>query len=39
MEEVEEWENRSHKNSGVLGLPTHTIYIPPAKLAKRDDGE
>ncbi|XP_045773380.1 GATOR complex protein WDR24 [Maniola jurtina] len=37
MEEVEEWENRSHKNSGVLGLPTHSIYIPPAKFAKRDD--
>ncbi|XP_072949673.1 GATOR2 complex protein WDR24 [Epargyreus clarus] len=38
LEEVEEWaESRVHKNSGVLGLPTHSIYIPPAKFAKRDD--
>ncbi|CAK1551402.1 unnamed protein product [Leptosia nina] len=35
-EESEEWESRTHKHSGVLGLPTHTIYIPPHKFAKRD---
>ncbi|XP_064072807.1 GATOR2 complex protein WDR24 [Vanessa tameamea] len=39
LEEVEEWENRFHKNSGVLGLPTHSIYIPPAKFAKRDGSD
>ncbi|CAH0715219.1 unnamed protein product, partial [Brenthis ino] len=36
IEEVEEWENHEHKNSGVLGLPTHSIYIPPARRAARD---
>ncbi|XP_045497896.1 LOW QUALITY PROTEIN: GATOR complex protein WDR24 [Colias croceus] len=35
VEETEEWESRTHKHSGVLGLPTHTIYIPPHKY-KRD---
>ncbi|XP_038220576.1 GATOR complex protein WDR24 [Zerene cesonia] len=37
VEEAEEWESRTHKHSGVLGLPTHTIYIPPHKYAKRDN--
>ncbi|XP_068633759.1 GATOR2 complex protein WDR24 [Battus philenor] len=37
--EVEEWEENQFHNSGVLGLPTQSIYIPPAKFAKqmRDD--
>ncbi|KPI95789.1 WD repeat-containing protein 24 [Papilio xuthus] len=40
MGEVEEeWEENQFHNSGVLGLPTQSIYIPPAKYAKqmRDD--
>ncbi|CAH2048923.1 unnamed protein product, partial [Iphiclides podalirius] len=40
MGEVEEeWAENQFHNSGVLGLPTQSIYIPPAKLAKqmRDD--
>ncbi|XP_032517205.2 GATOR2 complex protein WDR24 isoform X1 [Danaus plexippus] len=39
LEEVEEWENRLHQHSGVLGLPTHAVYIPPAKYAREgEDG-
>ncbi|XP_045516555.1 GATOR complex protein WDR24 isoform X2 [Pieris brassicae] len=37
-EETEEWESRSHKHSGVLGLPTHTIYVPPHR-ARSQSGE
>ncbi|XP_041979515.1 GATOR complex protein WDR24 [Aricia agestis] len=38
LEEAEEWaDSGHHKNSGVLGMPTHSIYIPPAKYCKRDD--
>ncbi|KAL0882789.1 hypothetical protein ABMA27_016337 [Loxostege sticticalis] len=41
LEEAEEWAETSFHNSGVLGMPTLTIYIPPAKYAKqlRDDNE
>ncbi|CAG9561576.1 unnamed protein product [Danaus chrysippus] len=37
LEEVEEWENRLHQHSGVLGLPTHAVYIPPAKYAREGE--
>ncbi|KAI8437205.1 hypothetical protein MSG28_010530 [Choristoneura fumiferana] len=37
MEEVEEWEENQFHNSGVLGLPTHSIYVPPARLARGND--
>ncbi|CAF4932006.1 unnamed protein product [Pieris macdunnoughi] len=38
-EETEEWESRSHKHSGVLGLPTHTIYVPPNRArSQSEDG-
>ncbi|XP_028162519.1 GATOR complex protein WDR24-like, partial [Ostrinia furnacalis] len=41
LEEAEEWAETSFHNSGVLGMPTLTIYIPPAKYAKqlREDSE
>ncbi|KAI5637278.1 WD domain, g-beta repeat domain-containing protein [Phthorimaea operculella] len=34
IEEIEEWAENQFHNSGVLGMPTHSIYIPPAKFAK-----
>jgi hypothetical protein len=34
-EEAEEWAETQFQNSGVLGLPTLTIYIPPSKFAKQ----
>lgn len=37
MEEVEEWAENQFHNSGVLGLPTHSIYVPPSRLLRRDD--
>lgn len=39
IEEVEEWEENQFHNSGVLGLPTHSIYVPPARLARGTDGQ
>ncbi|XP_049873405.1 GATOR complex protein WDR24 [Pectinophora gossypiella] len=42
IEEIEEWAENQFHNSGVLGMPTHSIYIPPAKYAKHrgsDDDE
>lgn len=38
LEEVEEWAESFH-NSGVLGMPTLSIYIPPAKYVRRTDGK
>ncbi|KAJ0176370.1 hypothetical protein K1T71_007549 [Dendrolimus kikuchii] len=40
LEEVEEWAETQFHNSGVLGMPTLSIYIPPPKYAKqiRNDG-
>lgn len=43
LEEVEEWAETQFHNSGVLGKPTLSIYIPPSKPSKHarslDDGE
>ncbi|CAG9787002.1 unnamed protein product [Diatraea saccharalis] len=39
LEEEEEWAESQFQYSGVLGVPTRTIYIPPAKFrAISDDG-
>ncbi|XP_063891924.1 GATOR2 complex protein WDR24 [Helicoverpa armigera] len=34
LEEVEEWAETQFHNSGVLGKPTLSIYIPPARQPK-----
>ncbi|XP_050555129.1 LOW QUALITY PROTEIN: GATOR complex protein WDR24 [Spodoptera frugiperda] len=34
LEEVEEWAETQFHNSGVLGKPTLSIYIPPSKPSK-----
>ncbi|XP_026739465.1 GATOR complex protein WDR24 [Trichoplusia ni] len=34
LEEVEDWAETQFHNSGVLGKPTLSIYIPPTKQAK-----
>ncbi|KAJ8722349.1 hypothetical protein PYW08_004751 [Mythimna loreyi] len=34
LEEVEDWAETQFHNSGVLGKPTLSIYIPPAKQPK-----
>lgn len=41
MEEVEDWAETQFHNSGVLGKPTLSIYIPPTKQPAhvRNDGE
>lgn len=41
LEEVEDWAETQFHNSGVLGKPTLSIYIPPTKQAKiiRTEGE
>ncbi|XP_048478306.1 GATOR complex protein WDR24 [Plutella xylostella] len=39
MQELEEWAETQFHNSGVLGLPTHSIYIPPARRGRRGDDD
>lgn len=38
LEEVEQWAETQFHNSGVLGMPTLSIYIPPHKYKIRHDG-
>ncbi|XP_028025577.1 GATOR complex protein WDR24 isoform X4 [Bombyx mandarina] len=37
LEEVEQWAETQFHNSGVLGMPTLSIYIPPHKYKIRHD--